>query len=282
MKPAAFDYLRPDSVDAAAAALAAAGGEAKILAGGQSLVPLLNFRMVRPRLLIDINRLAALDFVAEDGAGGLRIGALTRHHTLETAAVVRERFPVVTAAMRHVAHLAIRNRGTIGGSLAHADPAAELPLLAVVLDAELRTSRGRHAAGGFFHGPLTTALGDDELLTEIVLPALPPHTGWGFEEFALRRGDFAFAAVAALLTVEHGRIAAARLAAGGVGETPLRLGAVEAELIGADNAAFAAAAQRARERVEPASDLRASAGYRRHLVGVLAERALNAAWARAR
>ncbi len=281
MKPAAFDYFRPDSVDAAVAALAASGGEAKLLAGGQSLVPLLNFRMARPRLLIDINRLAALDFVAEDGAGGLRIGALTRHRTLETAEPVRRLFPVVAAAMRHVAHLAIRNRGTLGGSLAHADPAAELPLLAVLLDAELHSNRGRHAAAGFFLGPLTTALGDDELLTEIALPALPPHTGWGFEELALRRGDFAFAAVAALLTVADGRIAAARLAAGGVGEVPQRLGEIEASLVGAGREALAAAARRAAALVEPASDLRASAEYRRHLVGVLAERALNAAWVRA-
>ena len=143
MKPAAFDYARPDSVAEAVALLAAHGGDAKLLAGGQSLVPLMNFRMVRPRVVVDINRLSVLDFV-EEHEGGLRIGALTRHHALEMSPLVRERFPVLGAAMAHVAHLAIRNRGTIGGSLAHADPAAELPMLALLLDGEIHT---RSAAG---------------------------------------------------------------------------------------------------------------------------------------
>ncbi|HXP03304.1 MAG TPA: xanthine dehydrogenase family protein subunit M [Stellaceae bacterium] len=282
MKPAAFDYLRPESVDEAATLLTEYGGDAKVLAGGQSLVPLLNFRMLRPSILIDINRLAALDFVEEHG-GGLRIGALTRHHTLETSPLVRERFPMLAAAMAHVAHLAIRNRGTIGGSLSHADPAAELPMLARLLDAEIGTSAGRHAADGFFLGPLTTALAEDELVTEIVLPSLPSKTGWGFEEFSLRVGDFAFAAVAATVTAEGGKITKARFAAMGVGETPLRLRAVEAAMTGnifTPNL-VAEAAQRARDSVDPSSDLRASTDFRRHLVGVLTERALEAAWARA-
>jgi len=282
VKPAAFDYLRPESVDEAATLLTEYGGDAKVLAGGQSLVPLLNFRMLRPSILIDINRLAALDFVEEHG-GGLRIGALTRHHTLETSPLVRERFPMLAAAMAHVAHLAIRNRGTIGGSLSHADPAAELPMLARLLDAEIGTSAGRHAADGFFLGPLTTALAEDELVTEIVLPSLPSKTGWGFEEFSLRVGDFAFAAVAATVTAEGGKITKARFAAMGVGETPLRLRAVEAAMTGnifTPNL-VAEAAQRARDSVDPSSDLRASTDFRRHLVGVLTERALEAAWARA-
>jgi len=282
VKPAAFDYLRPESVDEAATLLTEYGGDAKVLAVGQSLVPLLNFRMLRPSILIDINRLAALDFVEEHG-GGLRIGALTRHHTLETSPLVRERFPMLAAAMAHVAHLAIRNRGTIGGSLSHADPAAELPMLARLLDAEIGTSAGRHAADGFFLGPLTTALAEDELVTEIVLPSLPSKTGWGFEEFSLRVGDFAFAAVAATVTAEGGKITKARFAAMGVGETPLRLRAVEAAMTGnifTPNL-VAEAAQRARDSVDPSSDLRASTDFRRHLVGVLTERALEAAWARA-
>jgi CO/xanthine dehydrogenase FAD-binding subunit len=282
VKPAAFDYLRPESVDEAVAQLAKHGGDAKVLAGGQSLVPLLNFRIVRPSVLIDVNRLAALDFV-EEHDGGLRIGALTRHHTLETAPLVGERFPVLRAAMAHVAHLAIRNRGTLGGSLSHADPAAELPMLALLLDAEIRTNAGSHAAEDFFVGPLTTALADDELVTEIVLTALPPKTGWGFEEFSLRAGDFAFAAIAATVTAEDGKIAAARLAAMGVGETPLRLRAVEAALTGEPftPGLVSEAARQARESIDPPSDLRASADYRRHLVAALTERALTAAWARA-
>jgi CO/xanthine dehydrogenase FAD-binding subunit len=281
VKPAAFDYLRPESVDEAVAQLAKFGGDGKVLAGGQSLVPLLNFRIVRPSVLIDINRLTALDFVEEHG-GGLRIGALTRHHTLETSPLVRERFPILGAAMKHVAHLVIRNRGTIGGSLSHADPAAELPMMALLLEAEIRTSAGSHAAENFFHGPLTTALAEDELVTEVVLPALPPKTGWGFEEFSLRAGDFAFAAVAATVTAEDGKIGAARLAAMGVGETPLRLRAVEAALAGKPftPTLAAIAAQQARDEVDPPSDLRASADYRRHLVAALTERALEVAWAR--
>ncbi len=282
MKPAAFDYLRPASVGEAVAHLAEHGGDAKILAGGQSLVPLLNFRMLRPSVLIDINRLTELDYVREDGAG-LRIGSLTRHHTLERSPLVRERFPVLAEAMAHVAHLAIRNRGTIGGTLSHADPAAELPMIAVLLDAEIRTNSRSHSADRFFQGPLTTALNEDELMTEIALPALPPRTGWGFEEFARRHGDFAIAAVAATLTASGEKIVEARLAAMGIGETPLRLSAVEASLVGQGftPALAAAAGEQARASVQPFDDLHASADYRRHLVAVLTERAVAAAWSRA-
>lgn len=283
MKPAAFDYLRPESVDEAIAQLAQYGGDAKILAGGQSLVPLLNFRVVRPSVLIDINRLTALDFVEEHG-GGLRIGAMTRHHMLETSPLVRNRLPLLAAAMKPVAHLAVRNRGTIGGSLSHADPAAELPMVALLFDAEIRTSARSHTACDFFLGPLATALADDELVTEIALPAQPPNTGWGFEEFSLRPGDFAFAAVAATITAADGKIAEARVAASGVGGTPLRLNRVEAAMTGEPFTCklVAEAAQLARDSVDPQSDLRASADYRRHLVAALTERALEAAWARTR
>ena len=286
MKPAAFDYIRPDALDAALAALAQHGGEAKLLAGGQSLMPLLNFRMLRPAWLIDINRLGALDHVSEDGSG-LHIGALTRHHTLETSPAVARRFPVLAEAMRHVAHLAIRNRGTIGGSLCHADPAAELPMMALLLDAEIeaRSSREtrRIAAQDFFVGPLATTLAETEMVTEIRLPALPPRTGWGFEEFALRAGDFAFAAAAALVSIADGRIVAARLALMGVGDTPLRLHDVERALAGQTVSATLASdvAAEARAAVDPASDLRASAGYRRHLVAALTERAVTQACRRA-
>lgn len=286
MKPAAFDYARPASVAEAVALLASHAGDAKILAGGQSLVPLLNFRMLRPSLLIDINRLTELDFLC-DHAGGLRIGALTRHHALEMSPLVARRFPALGAAMAYVGHLAIRNRGTIGGSLAHADPAAELPMIALLLDAEIRTRSAagarRLAARDFFLGPLSTALAEDEMVTEIVLPALPPRTGSAFEEFAPRAGDFALAAVAATVSLSGGKISEARLAAMGVGETPLRLCAVEARLVGQGftPGLVAAAAQEAREAVEPGTDLRASAEYRRHLFAALTERALSAAWARA-
>ncbi|MGE5268345.1 MAG: FAD binding domain-containing protein [Thiohalocapsa sp.] len=286
MKPPPFDYRRPATLAEAAALLGEHGADAKLLAGGQSLMPLLNFRLLRPALLIDINRLCELDFIRDDGSR-LRIGALTRHHALETSPLVAARFPVLAAAMTHVAHLAVRNRGTIGGSLAHADPAAELPMLAMLLDAEIRTTSaagGRmHAARDFFGGPLTTVLTDDEIVTEITLPALPPRTGWGFAEVALRHGDFAIAAVGAVLTVADGKIAQIRVAATGVGETPLRLAAVETLLVGrrVDAGAIEEAASRAGAAVTPPSDLHASADYRRHLVGVLTERVLAEAHRRA-
>ena len=286
MKPAAFDYFCPASVAEAVALLAEHGGDAKLLAGGQSLVPLMNFRMLRPGVLVDINRLSELEFIA-DHNGGLRIGALTRHHSIETSPLVRERQPVLGDAMAYVAHLAIRNRGTIGGSLAHADPAAELPMIALLLDAEIgtRSSAGdrRHAARDFFRGPLATALADDEIVTEIDLAALPPHTGCAFEEVALRHGDFAIAAAAATVSLSAGNIVEARLAVTGVGETPLRLREIEAALVGQPFSPqlAEAAARQSRDLVQPNTDLHASAQYRRHLVGVLTERVLATAWARA-
>src|SRR5215469_8237939 len=236
MKPAPFEYERPHTLGEALSLLANYGGEAKILAGGQSLVPLLNFRMLRPSALIDINALSELDFVRPDGNGGLCIGALTRHYTLETSPLVRERFPVLSEAMTHVAHLAIRNRGTIGGSLTHADPAAELPMMALLLDAEIhaRSSRETHTyrAQDYFLGPLTPALREDEILTGITLPPLPPGTGHGFEEFSQRQGDFAIAAAAAVIAVKQDKIVEARLALMGVDATPVRLRNIEAELVG--------------------------------------------------
>ncbi len=183
MKPPAFDYILAESVDMAAAALARAGADAKIIAGGQSLVPMLNFRLLRPSVLVDINRIAGLSFIEETG-DAIRIGALTRHYQLETSPVVARHLPVLACAMTHVAHLAIRNRGTIGGSLSHADPAAELPMMAMLLDAELRVASPSGArtvaAREFFVGAMTVDLAADEIVTEIALPKLPPNTGWGF------------------------------------------------------------------------------------------------------
>jgi CO/xanthine dehydrogenase FAD-binding subunit len=287
MKPAAFDYVVAESVDAAVAALAAADGEAKILAGGQSLVPMLNFRLLRPSILVDINRVADLAFV-EDTSDAIVVGSLTRHYRLETSPIIAEHLPVVTKAMRHVAHLAIRNRGTIGGSLSHADPAAELPMLALLLDATLHvvSSTGQRtvAARDFFLGPLTVDLAPDELLIRIVLPKLPPATGWGFAEVARRSGDFALAAVAATLTLRDGAIGEARIAMTGVDETAKRASEAEALLVGRrltpDRIDTAVAAVRA--NVNPPTDLHASADYRRHLVGVLVGRALADAWRGAR
>jgi CO/xanthine dehydrogenase FAD-binding subunit len=286
MKPPVFDYVAATSIDSAIAALAAAGGEAKILAGGQSLVPMLNFRLLRPAVLVDINGIAGLAAI-EEAADAIHVGALTRHFALETSPLIARHFPVVSCAMTHVAHLAIRNRGTIGGSLAHADPAAELPMLALLLDAELHIASGSGtrtvAARDFFLDALTVDLGPADILTTVVLPKLPPQTGWGFAEVARRHGDFALAAVAATLTVTHGAIGVARIALTGVGPTALRADEAEALLKGraldADLADRVIAAVRA--AIAPETDLHASADYRRHLAGVLVGRVLADAWRRA-
>jgi CO/xanthine dehydrogenase FAD-binding subunit len=286
MKPAAFDYVVAESIEAAVAALAAADGEAKILAGGQSLVPMLNFRLLRPAILVDINRIPDLAFI-EARAEDIAIGALTRHYRLETSPVIAAHLPVVAEAMRHVAHLAIRNRGTIGGSLSHADPAAELPMLALLLDATLQvaSSAGLRtiAAQDFFLGPLTVDLAGDEMVTRITIPKLPPATGWGFVEVARRSGDFALAAAAATITLRDGTIAEARIAMTGIDETAKRASEAEALLNGQTltpdliDAAIAAV----RAGVNPPTDLHASSDYRRHLIGALVVRSLADAWRRA-
>lgn len=288
MKPPPFDHARADSVEEAVSLLARHDGDAKLLAGGQSLVPMLNFRLVRPSLLVDVNRVPGLSGI-EEGSGALRIGALARHRQVEVSEVVHRRFPVLRAAVRHVAHLAIRNRGTFGGSLAHADPAAELPMMALLLDAKIEATGPagprRIEARAFFHSALATALGDADMLTRVELPFLPPATGWGFEEVARRAGDFALAAVAATLTfAAGGEVAEARLAVMGAHDTPLRVDAAEALLAGEPfrPEAMEAAAKAARDAVEPWGDLHGSADLRRHLVGVLARRALESAGRRAR
>jgi CO/xanthine dehydrogenase FAD-binding subunit len=286
MKPPAFDYIAADSIAMAVEALAQAGDDAKIIAGGQSLVPMLNFRMLRPSVLVDINRIAGLD-VIDETSDAIRIGALTRHYQLETSPLIARNLPVLSCAMTHVAHLAIRNRGTIGGSLAHADPAAELPMMALLLDAELRiaSAAGERtvAARDFFLGALTVDLGSGEIITEIALPKLPLRAGWGFEEVARRHGDFALATVAATLTVSGGAIEQARIALTGVGATPLRAAEAEGLLVGRalEPDLVSRVMDAVRATVEPETDLHASSDYRRHLAGVLTGRALAAAWRRA-
>jgi carbon-monoxide dehydrogenase medium subunit len=286
MKPAAFDYVVADSIDMAVVSLAKAGGDAKIIAGGQSLVPMLNFRLLRPSILVDINRIGGLAFIKEAGSN-IRVGALTRHYQLETSLVVAQHLPVLACAMTHVAHLAIRNRGTVGGSLSHADPAAELPMMALLLDAELyiTSASGKRtiAAREFFLDTLTVDLAGGDIVTEIVLPKLPPNTGWGFEEVARRSGDFALAAVAATLTVSAGAIVQARIALTGVGPTALRAAEAEALMVGhaLEPGLTARVVDALRAAIEPDSDLHASSDYRRHLAGVLADRAVSAAWRRA-
>ena len=286
MKPATFEYVVVDSVMKAVTVLSEARGEAKILAGGQSLVPMLNFRLVRPAILVDINRIRELAFIEETG-NTIRVGALTRHYELEISPVLAKHLPVVASAMTHVAHLAIRNRGTIGGSLSHADPAAELPMMALLLNARLHvvSSKGERtvAALDFFRDALTVDLGEDEIVTEIHLPKLPPNTGWGFEEVARRAGDFAVAAVAATVTASDGKIEEARIALTGVAPTPVRAQKAEALLRGEkiETKLIERVIEAVRSMIAPDSDLHASSDYRRHLAGVLTGRAVRAAWKRA-
>lgn len=286
MKPTAFDYVVVDSIEAAVSALADAGGDGKLLAGGQSLMPMMNFRLVRPSVLIDINRIPGLDSVDVIG-DVVRVGALTRHCKLETSPLIEHRLPVVHAAMKHVAHLAIRNRGTIGGSISHADPAAELPMMAVLLDAriEIQSSSTRRAvaAAEFFVGSLTTSLAENEMVTAIEFPVLPDGTGWAFEEVSRRAGDFALAAVGVTLSARAGKVEQIRIGVMGVGETPMRAEDAESLLTGhaIDTSGLDAAVASLRASVEPNTDLHASGDYRRHLVGGIARRAIAAAWQRA-
>lgn len=287
MKPPRFEYHAPSTVEEVLELLARYGGDAKPLAGGQSLMPLLNFRLTRPAAIVDLNRVPALSYITEID-GQVRFGAMTRQRAIEFSPLVRARLPLLAEATRWVGHLPIRTRGTIGGSIAHADPSAEYPAILTALDGEvvIRGPTGERVVkpAGFFQTYLTTSLGADELLTEVRLPATPPGAGWAFEEFARRHGDFAIVGIAALVVVEGQRCRLARLAAAGAGPVPIRLRAAEAVLEGEGlaDAAIEAAAQTARGLVEPDSDIHASADYRRHLIHVLTARALTRARARAR
>ena len=284
MKPPSFEYVAARELDHALEVLARAGGDAKILAGGQSLMPMMNFRLVNPAILLDINRIAGIDRIVQR-PDRLTLGALVRHRMTATDPAVMARFPMVSYAMTHVAHHTVRNRGTFVGSLCHADPAAEMPMMALLLDAEIEIAsvRGvrRLNARDFFIGPLTTALEPDEMVTAVDLPYLAEGTGWGFEEFARRHGDYALAAVAVTMGRRGDRAHNVRIAVMGVGDTPVRMPAAEAVLEGNDLVRLAASVEAVRDSVDPNTDLHASADYRRHLVGVLAGRALAAAWARA-
>src|SRR5512133_3024037 len=206
MKPAPFEYFVPDSIDQALELVQQFGDTGKILAGGQSLVPAMNFRVVQPSVLIDLNRIKSLDYVREDGKC-LRIGAMTRERTLEFEQLISARFPLLAEAMPHVAHPEIRNRGTLGGSLANADPAAELPVIMLALEARMKvcSTKGERwvDAKNFFSGIFTTDIAPDEMLTEIELSMLPARTGWSFLEVAPRAGDYAMIGVAALVTVDE-------------------------------------------------------------------------------
>ncbi|MEU9960087.1 xanthine dehydrogenase family protein subunit M [Streptomyces sp. NPDC050982] len=275
MKPAPFQYHRARDVDGAARLLAELGDDAKVIAGGQSLVAMMNYRLARPRHLVDIGGLRELDRMHRDADGGLRVGALTTHHTVETdpAGLLGAGFGVLRRAMTWIGHLPIRTRGTVGGSMAHGDATAEWCLLAMALGAEFvaRGPRGERTitAGDFFLGYYTTALDPDELLVEIVFPRPAPHAA--LTEFAERRGDFALVAAAVDLDVEDGEVRSGRVALGGVASAAVRV--PEAEAVLADGGSFEACASAAAEAVEPPSDASGSTHYRKELVRTLVRRA---------
>lgn len=288
MKPPPFEYVPATSLDEALEALVEHGDEAKLLAGGQSLVPLLAFRLARPSVLVDLNWVDGLDGVALEG-DSLVVGAMTRQRDLEQLPALRERCPMITEAIELIGHVAIRNRGTVGGSLAHADPAAEWPALATVLDAELELAgpRGRRtvAARDFFISYFTTLLEPDEVLTQIRLELPNGRSGSCFLELSRRHGDFALAGVGALVTLAgDGTAADVRLGLIGVGDRPVRPAVAESALRGRvpDDEAVGEAAAAVAGEIEPTGDIHASADYRRHLATVLTRRALTTAVGRAR
>ena len=285
MKPAPFAYYAPSSVADALDAISRVADpeELKVLAGGQSLVPLLNLRLAQPGALLDINGLDREWGSIEFDPAAVRVGALVRQRAAERSPVVTQWCPLLAEALPYVAHVQIRNRGTVGGSIAHADPAAELPAVALALDARLHITgpRGERSvpASDFFHGFFSTALAPDELLSRIDFPRLPAGTGTSFAEVSRRRGDFALVAAAAVVTVRDNRIADARLAFAGVAPCPVRSSAAESVLRGAEPAPdlIESAAQAAAGVLTPHADVHSSASYRRHLARVLAIRVLTTA-----
>lgn len=294
MKPGPFEYAAPDSLEEALSLLTEHGDSAKLLAGGQSLVPLMNFRLAQPTLLVDMNRIEDLGGIGPRTGGGLSIGALTRVGQLERDSRIATEAPLMAEALPWIAHPQIRNRSTIGGSLAHADPAAELPAIALALDFELRIRRTGSertvAARDFFVGLLTTDLAPEEIVVEIGIPPAPQGSGWSFKEVARRRGDYAQVGVAAGLTLdESGRCVEARLVFLSVGDVPSVAGEASRSLVGedlgdterADGLFEAAARHAAAAEIQPGDDLHSSASFKRHLAGVLTLRALREARNRA-
>lgn len=282
MKLPQFDYQAPGSLDEAVALLAASEG-ARPIAGGQSFVPVMAFRLAEPTMLVDLRNIPGLDTI-EIGAEGVRLGAMVRWRDILDDGRLKTALPLLPEAIDHVAHYQIRNRGTVGGSLAHADPAAEMPTIALTCNAVIDVVgiKGKRSikAADLFVGPLMTSLESDEIITSVLLPAWPAGRRWGFQEFSRRRGDFALAGVAVFYDVDaSGKAQNAHVGAISVGDTPLRLSRAEAALNGrvVDDAAIADAAAAASAEVDPAGDIHASARYRKSLVGTLLSRALAAA-----
>ena len=289
MKPAPFDYAAPDSLAEALSLAAAHGSDGKLLAGGQSLIPAMNFRLLQPAILIDLNRITDLGGIERTASGGLRMGAMTRQAQVERDARVAQFAPLLAEAMPQIAHPQIRNRGTIGGSMVHADPAAELPVVAVALDAvfEVASQHGRRRieAKAFFQSLFTVDVAPDEILTAIEFPAWPANSGWAFVEVARRRGDYALAGVAAVVTLDGGgKCRHARLVYLNLGDGPVdaqvAAGLLQNESLTPD-VIEAAANHAAAHEIDPTGNIHASADFQRHLARVLTRRALTTAAARA-
>jgi carbon-monoxide dehydrogenase medium subunit len=284
MKLPPFEYACPTTVSEAVALLASHDGEAKALAGGQSLVPMMAFRVASPSLVVDLRKLTELRDI-KITAEGVTLGAMVRWRQILDDERLRIAYPLLIAAVEHVAHYQIRNRGTVGGSIAHADPAAEMPGIVVTCEAKItvvsKSGSGVIDAKDFFQGPLMTALQPDEIITEIKLPAWPAKRRFGFQEFARRKGDFALAAAMLFYDDDGGKARNTHVGAIGVGDTPLRLAAVEQVVNGSaiDEATITKAEAAASAAVSPHDDIHASGAYRKALVGVMVERALRASLA---
>ncbi len=282
MKPAPFEYRAPDTLQEALTLLAENGFDAKLLAGGQSLIPVMNFRLAQPGVIIDLNRVSGLDQIDVLSDGQVSIGAMVRQATLEKSDLIRTRLPLLHQTIPFIAHPQIRNRGTIGGSLAHADPAAELPVISVALQAQfkLQNQSGERLVGAesFYKALFETELGEDEILTEVIFPATPTRTGYAFHELARRHGDYAQAGAAAVITLdEAGRCQNARLVFLNVGDIPMIASQAADMLTGNqlnDSLIEAAARHAADHEIEPGGDVHASAAYKRHLAFVLGKRAI--------
>jgi aerobic carbon-monoxide dehydrogenase medium subunit len=279
MKLPSFDYACPATIAEAVALLAAHRGEAKPIAGGQSLVPMLAFRLAAPTLLVDLRKLSELSQITITAAD-VTLGAMVRWRDILQDPRLRQAHPLLVAAVEHIAHYQIRNRGTVGGSLAHADPAAELPGIVVICEADIVVRGSAQsrviAAGDFFRGALTTALQPDEIVTEIRFPAWPRQRRYGFREFARRRGDFALAAAAVTFEQAEQKFRNVRIGAIGVADRAIRLAAAERVLEGREvtDVAIAESAAAASAATDPADDIHASGAYRKTLIGVMVERAL--------
>lgn len=290
MKPVNFDYYAPTSVDEALDNLAELGYNGKVLAGGQSLIPTLNFRMARPAALVDLNNIPELAYIKPTSDGGLAIGTMTRDSKVEYSPEVAKRFPLLPEVMKFIAHPQIRNRGTFGGAIAHADPAGQLPAVSVAMNATMRLRRkGQErtvTADEFIIGPFMTVLEPDEMLAEVILPPNPPRTGSSYKQVSRQKGGYAQAAVISVVTLDdRNRCKDVRMVLMSVGERPILSQKAREILIGqeASNEAFRAVAEAAAtQEADPATDLHATADYRRSLVRVLVVRSLTEAFDRAK